>query len=159
MEFRETLARRHSSRAYEATPVSDEALDTILAAGRAAPVGMGEYGTVHLTVVTGSEKMAELRKFFMASESHDPLYGAPAFIVVSAKPGTVGTLDAGAIIENMLLAAADLGLGTCFIAGCLLGTKDPAKLRSILQIPEGFDASGTGHSEEPLPGFCLCHCC
>ena len=67
MEFRETLARRHSSRAYEATPVSDEALDTILAAGRAAPVGMGEYGTVHLTVVTGSEKMAELRKFFMAS--------------------------------------------------------------------------------------------
>ena len=34
MEFRETLARRHSSRAYEATPVSDEALDTILAAGR-----------------------------------------------------------------------------------------------------------------------------
>ena len=20
-------------------------------------------------------------------------------------------------------------------------------------------ASGTGHSEEPLPGFCLCHCC
>ena len=63
MEFRETLARRHSSRAYEATPVSDEALDTILAAGRAAPVGMGEYGTVHLTVVTGSEKMAELRKF------------------------------------------------------------------------------------------------
>ena len=85
MEFRETLARRHSSRAYEATPVSDEALDTILAAGRAAPVGMGEYGTVHLTVVTGSEKMAELRKFFMASESHDPLYGAPAFIVVSAK--------------------------------------------------------------------------
>ena len=60
MEFRETLARRHSSRAYEATPVSDEALDTILAAGRAAPVGMGEYGTVHLTVVTGSEKMAAL---------------------------------------------------------------------------------------------------
>lgn len=103
MEFRETLARRHSSRAYEATPVSDEALDTILAAGRAAPVGMGEYGTVHLTVVTGSEKMAELRKFFMASESHDPLYGAPAFIVVSAKPGTVGTLDAGAIIEICFL--------------------------------------------------------
>ena len=113
---------------------------------------------MHLTVVTGSEKMAELRKFFMASESHDPLYGAPAFIVVSAKPGTVGTLDAGAIIENMLLAAADLGLGTCFIAGCLLGTKDPAKLRSILQIPEGFEVKSgitLGHAADSAPAKTL----
>ena len=70
----------------------------------------------------------------------------------------MGTLDAGAIIENMLLAAADLGLGTCFIAGCLLGTKDPAKLRSILQIPEGFEVKSgitLGHAADSAPAKTL----
>ncbi|MEI3143782.1 MAG: nitroreductase family protein [Dakarella massiliensis] len=137
MEFRETLARRRSSRAYETTPVSDEALDTILAAGRAAPVAWGN------TAPCTSRWSPDAKKWRNSGISwHQKATircTAPAFIVVSAKPGTVGTLDAGAIIENMLLAAADLGLGTCFIAGCLLGTKDPAKLRSILQIPEGFE--------------------
>ena len=47
--------------------------------------------------------------------------------------------------ENMLLAAAGLGLGSCFLMGPMAAFSDPA-LRARLELPEGY---------EPLVGVAL----
>jgi len=63
-------------------------------------------------------------------------YQAPVAIVV-AKPQTGGSsLDIGAAVENLLIAAQGEGLGTCWL-GMPLMFKD--KIREILDIPGGED--------------------
>lgn len=47
--------------------------------------------------------------------------------------------------ENMLLAAAGLGLGSCFLMGPMAAFSDPA-LRARLELPGGY---------EPLVGVAL----
>ncbi len=139
MELYETLAARHSTRSFTGGKVPEDALTRILRAGRAAPVGMGRFSDVKLTVVETAEGMNRLRAILAKDGAGDALYGAPVFIAVASKEGPVGFLNAGAVIENMLLAAAAEGLGTCFIAGCLLGSKHKAELASVLKVPEGFE--------------------
>ena len=62
MEFSQVLYTRRSCRAYTAEPVSEEQLHPVLAAGNAAPVGMGAYGTVRMTVIRNQAFMAALNK-------------------------------------------------------------------------------------------------
>jgi nitroreductase len=66
---------------------------------------------------------------------------APVIIVVCARPDDDVTIDgkeyylfgAGLAVENMLLAATDLGLATH-----LMVSFDEAKMKRLLHIPDGF---------------------
>ena len=76
------------------------------------------------------------------------LKGAPVFIVVVFDPSKGGlgvffnqphgALQAvSACVQNMMLAAADQGLGTLWFTFF-----DPAKLQALLGIPEKFEVAG-----------------
>ena len=60
MELKQAIFTRCSCRSYTDEPVSEEHLNAVLAAANAAPVGMGAYGTVHLTVIRSKEFIAAL---------------------------------------------------------------------------------------------------
>ena len=159
MNFKEVLMTRASCRAYTGQEVTEEELAGILAAGQAAPVGMGAYQTVHLTVIRDTEFLEELdqatAKFF-GREGINPLYGAPVLILVSAKPGMPPTIEfqnTGTILENMLLAATDLGLGSVYVMGAAAALNSNPDLAAKLNLPEGFVATAgmlLGHPAEPL---------
>ncbi|MGN0659248.1 MAG: nitroreductase family protein [Emergencia sp.] len=147
MKTREAIARRCSCRAYKPYQISEKELNIVLQAGNAAPVGMGKYETLKMTVIMDGELLekidAEGSKFFGDPSVH-PLYGAPVFILVSAQGDDVelGMCNASCIIENMALAAADIGLGSCYIRGNVKAVTYNKALCEEMKVPEGFVPCG-----------------
>ena len=86
----------------------------------------------------------------VTGKDNNPLYGAPAFILVSATKDAIQKIvgqDAGCIMENMHLKAADLHLGAVYIFGMVNAIKGEAEL------PEGavpICGLAVGHATEPL---------
>jgi nitroreductase len=75
-------------------------------------------------------------------ERFDCLYGAPALIIVSGDSRAPMPLDmdCAAAMQNMLLAAQSIGLGSCWIYFVLQAFQSPEgnELRKELKIPEGY---------------------
>jgi nitroreductase len=142
MELIEAIARRHSTRAYTTEQLSEQALQAILLAGSAGPVGMGKYEDVHLSVVQDSELLTRISKAAAAARGtdDDPLYAAPTLIVISHAP-TIPNLDyvnVASIAENMALAATALGVGSVIIWSSAIGIAADAELSAAIGFPNGF---------------------
>lgn len=160
MEMIKTIAMRKSTRSYKTEQISDGSLTTILNAGCAAPVGMGAYDSVHLTVIQNSillDKITKVTADLFGNLKMKPFYGAPTIVIVSSKSNdkapTVGVANAACIIENMTLAATDLGLGSVYLWAFLASFSADAELLKELVLPEGFvpvSALAIGYPTEPL---------
>lgn len=112
-----TLKTRRSCRAYRPDPVEEEKINAIIEAGTYAPTGMGKQSPIILRVkdpnVRG--KLAKLNAAAMGM-TIDPFYGAPELIVVLAnKAMPTYVYDGSLVMGNMLNAAADLGVASCWI--------------------------------------------
>ena len=83
-------------------------------------------------------------------------YGAPTVIYVSCKnedEEIVKGCNAGVVMENMLLEAADLGLGAVYLFGVSQVLFANEEITKLLQIPEGFrtvSAIAVGTSADAL---------
>lgn len=155
MELKEALNARKSIRSYDGEQITKEQLDHILTAAYEAPVGMGKYDSIHLTIITNKELLDEIDKNaaeFFGNPSAHPLYGAPMLIVVSSKDeGNVASANVGIIIQNMALAAVDEGVGQCDIYGATVALAQNSELLAKLNLPEGFTPLGSiilGRSSE-----------
>ena len=146
METRKALALRQSCRAYNGEQISESELTTILEAANAAPVGMKKYENVKLTVIQNKELLGKLdaagAKFFGNPDMH-PLYGAPTVILVSViapdnPQNHVSYCNAACIIENMALAATDLGLGSVYLMGTIIAMAMDQELSKEFGVPQGF---------------------
>ena len=77
----------------------------------------------------------------MMDTDRDPFYGAPTLVVVSAKADCIAPQQDGSLaIENMMLAASSLGIGSCWI-NCLarfLTTEDGKAFAEKVGIPAGY---------------------
>ena len=116
-EFIDTLESRRSCRKYTDQPVEAEKLQQIVDAGLWAASGMGRQGT-HLVVVTDPDTVAELSRMNAAimGKDCDPMYGAPTILVVLADANAKCAVQDGSLVMgNLMLAAASLGLGSCWI--------------------------------------------
>lgn len=146
METMKTITNRKSVRSYTGEKISADNMKTILTAANAAPVAMGAYGNVHLTVIEKPEMLQAINecaaKMFGNPEMR-PLYGAPTLLLVSAKPlrGSIGNVDysnAAIIVHNMALAATELGVGSCYIWGGVMALNTNPDLVKQLGLPEDF---------------------
>ena len=155
MTVKEAVNVRKSVRSYTGEALEQDALDALLLAAKSAPVAMGKYENIHLTVIRNKELLDELDKnaaeFFGDSSIH-PLYGAPALILISGPTSDrMSVPNAAFIIQTMALRAVELGLGQVDIYGAIaaLGGKDA--LIEKLGLPEGFSplaALAVGKSDE-----------
>lgn len=143
METKEAILTRRSVRAYEDRAVPDELLHEVLEAGIYAPSAVN-YQPWYFVVIQNKEAMEKLTRIMgQVSERIEPglrerfprhpdvidettgfvrrLGGAPVCILAFAlKPDYPKTAESitqsvAAAIENMLLLAADKGLGTCWL--------------------------------------------
>jgi nitroreductase len=134
VSFLDLVKKRRSIRKYKPDPVPAEDLEYVLEAGRLAP-SWGNRQCWKYIVVTDPEK----RK---AVSSRDWVASAPAIIVGCADPELSGTrfdqryylLDMGISMEHIILAAAEKGLGTCWIGG----QYDEPKIKETLGIPNNI---------------------
>lgn len=142
METMKTILSRKSVRTYTGEKASEEEIGIILKAGYAAPVGMAQYQTLHITVIEREDILSAIEeagaRLFGKPGIH-PLYGAPTLILLSAEGNTPMDLsNASCVVENMSLAAVDLGLGTVHIWGAVQGLVKDADLVGRLGLPDGF---------------------
>ena len=117
MNTLEALTTRRSCRAYKPDAVPPELIDQIVEAGTFAPTGMGRQSPIILAITNKKvrDQLSALNARIMGSED-DPFYGAPAVLVVLARKDVpTHVYDGSLVMGNMLNAAHELGLGSCWI--------------------------------------------
>ncbi|MBE6961823.1 MAG: nitroreductase [Ruminococcaceae bacterium] len=148
MTFAELSAARYSLRKFAATPVEQEKLDLILEAGRNAPTAHNNQPQ-RIFVIRTPEA---LEKADACTAAH---FHPPVILVVAYDPEPAwkrehdgknhGEIDAAIAATQMMLQAADLGLGTTYV-----GMFEPEKLQAafpemaglvpIAMLPLGYPA-------------------
>lgn len=115
----ESMKNRRSVRRYKPDPVPQELLDQILEAGLYAASARGQQNTIMIQV-SDRELRDEIVRHNCAiggwEEGFDPFYGAPAMVIVLAKKDWPNRVyDGSLVMGNLMLAAHELGLGSCWI--------------------------------------------
>jgi len=139
MEFSDLIKKRYSVRAYKPDPVEEGNLQQVLEAARLAPTA-ANYQPFQIIVIHTAGREEELKRIYRA----DWFAKAPLVICACAvqakgwsrmdgKP--YADVDVTIAMDHLVLAATELGLGTCWIAAF-----DPAAARTVLGLPEGVDA-------------------
>ena len=160
MSFLELLAKRHSTREYNQIPVPDEQIEQLLIAANASPIGRGLYQNVHLSVIQNKSLLKEITS--IASEafgdpSMDPFYGASTIIVASCikeAATTVGLANSACMVENMHLAATELGLGSVYLYGFIHTIAKDEALIHRMGVPADFvpvAALAVGNTDLQVP--------
>ena len=190
MNTLEAIKTRRSTRKFKARPVEMEKLQQIVEAGRFGPTGGNAQGN-HFFVISKIETLMVLKELvqnaFAKMELRDDLYkslknsimlsqkghysfsyNAPVLIVVANKKDYGNNMaDVACAVENMMLAANELDLGSCYInqlkwlneepsiRGYLgtLGLKDDERVYASVAI--GYPDTETGlpnRAESPRVG-------
>jgi nitroreductase len=136
MEFSELIQKRYSVRGYKADPVEEEKLQQVLEAARRAPTG-GNRQQFQLVVIHTEGREEELGRIY----GREWFVQAPVVICacrtsVESTPGRPGYsgVNIGIVMDHLILAATELGLGTCWI-----GAFDRAATREVLGLPDDVD--------------------
>jgi nitroreductase len=138
MAFSELIRKRYSVRAYKPDPIPAEALQQVLEAARLAPTAANRQ-PFQLIVIQTAGCEADLRRiypraWFIQAPLIVCMCGLPAKGWVRVDGKNYTDVDAAIAMDHLVLAATDLGLGTCWIAAF-----DPAAARQVLGLPEGVE--------------------
>jgi nitroreductase len=138
MEFSELIEKRYSVRAYKPHPVDDERLHQVLQAARLAPTAANRQ-PFQLIVIHTEGREAELKRIY----NRDWFVQAPLVICACGVPAqgwvrrdgkSYCDVDVAIAMDHLILAAADVGLGTCWI-----GAFDPDAAREVLDLPDDVE--------------------
>ncbi len=168
-----TILKRRSVRAYRPDPVEKTDIDLMLRAARHAPSAMNQQPW-HFTVIRNPKLLRKLEKHclnaFLEStnealreiakqEGFSVFYHAPLMVIISGDPGALAAqYDCTLAMENMMLAATSLGLGSCWANAIMMyhaTEKGKAKFRELgVTFPEGYQpyaAAAFGYPATPWP--------
>ncbi len=138
MEFLELVKKRYSVRAYKSIPIEDDKLQQVLEAARLAPTACN-LQPFQLIVIHTKSREADLRRIY----SDSWFVQAPIVICVCGMPSqswvrsdgkNYWEVDVTIAMDHLILAAADLGLGTCWI-----GAFNPDAAREVLSLPDDVE--------------------
>lgn len=136
MQTLEAINARKSIRRFLDTPVEMEKIQLLLEAAIRAPSAMNKQ-CWRFVAVTDRETIGKLAKANMVFNGW--LKDAPAVVVACADPKESTDQndlpyymwDAGLAMHTLVLAATDMGLGTCYLAAY-----DERKVKELLGIPD-----------------------
>lgn len=115
----ENIYTRRSYRSYKPDPVPADLIEKIVTAGTFAATGMNKQSPIIIAVTNKElrDKLSRINASIMGREDgSDPFYGAPAVIIVLAdKSVSTHVYDGSLVLGNMMLAAHECGLGSCWI--------------------------------------------
>lgn len=155
MDFSKLVQKRYSVRAYKPEAVSDDTLGQVLDAARFAPTAANRQ-PIQFVVVHTAGRQEDLKRIY----NKDWFVQAPV-VVCACKVTAQGwvrrqdsknysEVDIAIAMDHLILAATDLGLGTCWI-----GAFEPEVTHQVLGIPadvEPIAFTPLGYpSDEPKP--------
>jgi len=139
MEFKELIEKRYSVRAYKPDPVEDEKLHQVLRAAHLAPTAANRQ-PFQIIVIHTTGREQKLRRIY----NKDWFVQAPLVICACGTPAqgwvrrddgkSYCDVDVAIAMDHLILAAADIGLGTCWIAAF-----DPTAAREVLGLPDDVE--------------------
>ncbi len=151
-EVLKVIKNRRSVRKYKAEQINQESIEAIIEAGIYAPTAHNDQPW-HFTVVQNHELLEHINEIAkgdmeksdvewihkMGSNPNFHLtYHAPTLIIVSGrKDGMAWTADCSAAIQNMLIAAESMDIGSVWL-GLLRFYFDHEDEVKKLGIPEGY---------------------
>ena len=161
----EAIEARRSIRAYKDTPVEREKLQLLAECGVKAPSAMNRQEwevrivdsrewidnctATYLKAVEGTDKA----KYMLTPTFKNIFRNSPAVIFVGAPDGVFAGENVGCLAPNIMLAAPELGLGTCFLGSVQMMFAEPAMAEYLasLGFSEGYHlryALAVGYPDE-----------
>ena len=159
MNTMQAIQERYSCRNYEHKAVDQEKVEELMKAVYATPIAMKRYEDLHVTVITKEDFLKAwdeaTAKMYNQLGEH-PLYGVPLVVLLSGRtgeeiPSSTPYLNGGVAVENLALAATELGLGSVIFGGPVRALHGQPALLEQLQLPEGFSpvvALGIGYAAQ-----------
>lgn len=159
----EMIKNRCSIRSFTDEPLTREELQSLIDAGLAAPSGANQQNW-HFTFVEDKKIVNEIETYLVdrvfagdnefikkliESRNRKIFFNAAVVVFLSTKDG--GSLvDAGAAIENIVLAAEAMGLKSCVLGGCrdAFNLERGDYFKKLIQMPERYEfavAAAIGH--------------
>jgi nitroreductase len=138
MEYFDLISARYSVRAYKSDAVEEEKLLQVLNAARLAPTADNRQ-PFKIIVIHTKGREAELRKIYNREWfTQAPLIlcacGIPRLSWVRRDQRRYLDVDVAIVMDHLILAATDLGLGTCWIAAF-----NAAAAREVLGLPDEIE--------------------
>jgi nitroreductase len=154
MEYSALIAARYSVRAYSQNPVEDEKLQVVLEAARLAPTAANRQ-PFQLVVMHTAGREDEIGKIYRR-----PWFvQAPLVIAICSISAQAWVresdrfnarlIDAAIVADHLILAATNLGLGTCWVAAFNVEAarsvlRLPAEVEPVIFTPLGYPADAPG---------------
>ena len=159
LEVLDAIRSRRAVREFTLDCVSESQIHRLLEAAVSAPSAMnrqpwafvvvqdrpllnqiGDEATSQLMRQPGFAKLIEEARRSQGRHEYDIFHGAGTLIVVCAKPqGSHPDWDCCLAAQNLMLAATELGLGTCVI-GLAWDVLNQSKTKALLGIPADYGA-------------------
>lgn len=117
-EVLDKIKSRRSIRKYRSDMIPQDKLEKIIEAGTYAATGMGKQSPIIIAVTNKElrDKLSAMNAKIMGVDNMDPFYGAPVVLIVLAdKSRPTCVYDGSLVMGNLMLAAHDLGIGSCWI--------------------------------------------
>lgn len=159
-DFINMIKSRRSIRSYLPEQIEEEELQAILEAGSWAPSAHNTQPW-HFTVIQNEEFINYISNYSKKVMAESPVewiakfgrsrqsifYHAPTVVIVSGKKSEMfnPVADCSAAIQNMLLAAESLHIGSCWVGFAMFFFDNKDEVEK-LRLPEGY---------EPLYAVCL----
>jgi nitroreductase len=140
----DAIKKRRSVRKYEEKELSNDQIKQVLETARYAESWANKQGW-QIMVVKSAETRAKVAEVLGSNYGARAVATAPVLLVVCMDPNASGVMkgkeyymvDAGILMDHLMLEAADMGLGTVFI-----GMFDEDKVREVLGVPEEYRIVG-----------------
>ena len=138
MEYFDLINKRYSVRAYKPEPVEEVKLQAVLEAARLAPTAANRQ-PFQLIVIHTSGREADLQRIYRRDWfTQAPLIicacGVPRLSWVRDDQRRYLDVDVAIVMDHLILAATNLGLGTCWIAAF-----NSRAAREVLSLPEDIE--------------------
>lgn len=137
MDFEKVISERYSVRKFKEEPLKQEEIDKILEAGHIAPTGCN-YQTQRILVIKSNEAIEKLKK---CTKCH---FDAPCAMLICYNKDESwvrpydkelsAPVDAGIVTTHMMLAAQNIGIGTCWVMHF-----NPTAMKEEFNIPDNVE--------------------
>ena len=142
----EVIKKRRSIRKFKVDQIKEEELNLILEAAVHAPSGHNDQPW-HFTVIQNKELIEKISDLSKAEMAKSIVHNVPTLIIVSGKKDSYSPLvDCSAAVENMMLEATSLNIGTCWLG--LVNYFFEIEEAKVLNIKDGYEpyyAVGIGY--------------
>lgn len=143
----ECMESRRSIRRFKSDMIPKDIIEKIVKAGEFAATGRNRQSPIIIAVTNKEvrDRFSKLNAEIMGADI-DPFYGAPvALIVLADKNVPTHVYDGSLVMGNLMLAAHELGIGSCWIHRAKEEFERPEGKELLKSLGIEGDYEGIGH--------------